>query len=65
MALSEKIMNHPRFLDVSRAVNEAISSLAWQFDVSESDLESQRAALDRAADDMTRAILNAWDANHA
>lgn len=65
MALSQKHQQHQRFIDVSRAVNEAIASLAWQFDIEESELEGQRATLDRAADDLTRAILDAWDVKHS
>lgn len=64
MAISEKRMKHPRFVDVSKAVNDAINDIADSFDIGITELEMLRPSFNRVADDFTATILRAWDINH-
>jgi Holliday junction resolvasome RuvABC ATP-dependent DNA helicase subunit len=58
MALSERQMDHPQFVAVSTAVNEALSAIAQRFGC-EAQLQFYESSANIAVDKMTALVLRA------
>lgn len=67
MALTKKQQQHPRFVDISAAVSDALVAVAARFDISEDDLTSTKlpvAAIDKAVDEAVSVLLKAYAVKH-
>lgn len=68
MALTQKQQAHPRFLEISKAVSDALVDAAAKFDISEADLDSVSlplGAMNKAVDEAVSVLLKAWDVRHS
>ncbi len=65
MALTKKQQQHPRFMDFSEAVSDALVEVAGRFDVSQADLDDVRKAVDLAVDEAVSALLKAYAVKHS
>ena len=67
MALTQKQQKHPRFLDITKAVSDALVDVADRFDISDADLDSPGlplGLLNRTVDDTVSFLLKAYDLKH-
>lgn len=64
MALTQKQQQHPQFLAISKAVSDALVSVAAQFGMDDADLDSPGLPLghlNRTVDDTASFLLKAYD----
>lgn len=65
MPLSEKQMNHPRYWAMEDAVNQAITHLCEDFDITRDDRMKIENHSNRAVDDLVAYLIRAYNINHS
>jgi hypothetical protein len=67
MTLTTKQQQHPRFMDISAAVSDALVEVAARFDISEDDLDHKSLplnAMNKAVDQVVSVLLKAYAVKH-